>query len=313
MNRTLYFVIPASPTASFFSQIAMFELAVRRRTWRFFTPQVIAVFGDTPDDETYDKWRPHIQNVVKVFLPSDQSTTGDYMRQVDWRFRVVPTDADITIFCDADTIVVGDVEDMASMVTTEQSVAGVIAHYHFPGSSPLSPQRQWDTISTSLIGRAMTFPYQYTLSPTQFPPEQRKAPFYLNFGAVFVAGPILERLARRYLDLRPKVSYITNGSYMSAQIALALAVEAEEIPRRALRMAYNFPNDPIADERYPEELADVRILHFLRQKQVQRAKIFATPREFARFLELPLEGSNHALQTFVQDLTSGIYPFTGIS
>lgn len=313
MNRTLYFVIPASPTASFFSQIAMFELAVRRRTWRLFTPQVIAVFGDTPNDETYDKWRPHVQSVIKVFLPSDQSTRGGYMRQVDWRFRVVPTDADIAIFCDADTIVVGDVEEMASMVAAEQSVAGVIAHYHFPGSSPLSPQCQWDTISESLIGRAMTFSFQYTLSPTQSPPEQRKAPFYLNFGAVFVAGAILERLARRYLDLRTNVSDITNGSYMSAQIALALAVEAEQVPRRALGMAYNFPNDPIADEMYPEELADVRVLHFLRQQHVQRAKIFTTPCEFAQFLELPLEGSNRGLQSFVRDMTSGIYPFTGIS
>lgn len=278
-----------------------------------FKPQIIAVFGDTPDDGSYGIWRPHVESVVKLFLPREQSLAGDYMRQVDWRFRVVPADTDVAIFCDADTIIVGDIEEMALVVSAEQSVAGVIAHHHFPGSSPLSSRRQWDAISEALIGRAMTFSFQYTLPPAESPPEQRMAPFYLNFGVVFVAGAILDRLARRYLDLRPKVSAITGGSYMSAQIALALAAEAEQVPRRALGMAYNFPNDPIADERYPEELSDVRILHFLRQQQVQRAKIFANPQEFAHFLQLPLEGSNRALQSFVGDLTSRVYPFSGTS
>ncbi len=313
MSRTLYFIIPASPTAAFFSQIAMFNLAIGRRTWRRFKPRVIALFGDQPDDATYEAWRPHLASVLKVFLPNDEFSETDYMRQIDWRFRMTPPDADLAIFCDADTLVISDIEEIAAKVVADQGVAGVVAHYHFPGNTQLAAPQHWNQISEALIGRAMAFSVAYTLVPENAPAEWRMAPFYLNFGAVFIAGTILGRLARRYLDLRPKVSAMTNGSYMSAQIALALAMEAEQVPRRALGMAYNFPNDPIADTRYPEELSDMRILHYLRRGHLDRERIFANPREFARFLELKLEGSNRVLQSFVRELTSGAYPFAGIS
>jgi hypothetical protein len=74
-------------------------------------------------------------------------------------------------------------------------------------------------------------------------------------------------------------------------------------------MSYNFPNDPVADKLYPQELNSISVLHYLRTDKFDRQKIFVSKKNFEKFLSLRLTGSNKIFQEFVKYLTGGKYPF----
>ncbi len=74
-------------------------------------------------------------------------------------------------------------------------------------------------------------------------------------------------------------------------------------------MRYNFPNDPVADAMYPDELSSALVIHFLRTDRFDRHRIFASASAFRDFLDLPLGGSNRILQQRVAKITAGNYPF----
>jgi hypothetical protein len=95
----------------------------------------------------------------------------------------------------------------------------------------------------------------------------------------------------------------------SGQIALTLALAAHDVATRAVGLRYNFPNDRRADRLHPEELLDVRLIHYLRTEQFDRQEIFATERAFHRFLSLQLDGSDRVFQLYIRKLTKDVYPF----
>src|SRR5260370_42557749 len=74
-------------------------------------------------------------------------------------------------------------------------------------------------------------------------------------------------------------------------------------------MRYNCPNDGFSEARYPEELDNVCIFHYLRTHAFDRHKIFASRRAYQEFLELPLTGCNKVFQSCVSTLIGSEYPF----
>ena len=76
-----------------------------------------------------------------------------------------------------------------------------------------------------------------------------------------------------------------------------------------LPLRFNFPNDPLAETLYPEELESVSAIHYLRTDRFDRHEIFASPDEFAQFLELPLDGANRLFRKAVRRLLGDRYPF----
>lgn len=66
---------------------------------------------------------------------------------------------------------------------------------------------------------------------------------------------------------------------------------------------YNFPNDPGFDELYPEELADLRILHYLRTSIVDRDGDFSALAGVKGIVDRnDLVGSNRIFQQTIADL-----------
>ena len=61
-------------------------------------------------------------------------------------------------------------------------------------------------------------------------------------------------------------SFITH--YTAAAIAKA------NVPYIALPVKYNFPNQPEFEDKYPEDLRDVRALHYMRENLVSRTTDF---------------------------------------
>ena len=171
----------------------------------------------------------------------------------------------------------------------------------------MSNEAGWRMLANRLLDRDIECDHQTTLPNSH--EGSTATPYYVNGGAVFIGGELFKRLRPVYLRIEPTVAGMIADPRFSHQASLALAIRATDAPRIAMEMRYNFPNDPRADELYPDDSADIRTLHFLRTTEFDRQKIFADADGFARFLALRLGGSNAVLQRRVRELTGGRYPF----
>jgi hypothetical protein len=68
------------------------------------------------------------------------------------------------------------------------------------------------------------------------------------------------------------------------QLALTLALVRLGIPWHAVAMRYNFPNDQPIAAHYTNDLADVRLFHYLRVGSIDKARDFASPKGVAAML-----------------------------
>ena len=73
-------------------------------------------------------------------------------------------------------------------------------------------------------------------------------------------------------------------------------------------MRYNWPNASDAARLYPEEIPEIRVLHYLRRTELQRDRIFCDRESFEQFLQTRFsEVGNQLLQERVRKLTNGVY------
>jgi hypothetical protein len=116
-------------------------------------------------------------------------------------------------------------------------------------------------------------------------------------------------LSQCHLRLRPRLMDRLPDPFFAGQVALALALAETGTRTCALLMRYNFHNDALAETRYPEELDNVSIFHYLRTDKFDRHRIFVNAVQYAEFLKIPLEGANHAFQQQIKTIIGSEYPF----
>src|SRR5439155_11151886 len=81
------------------------------------------------------------------------------------------------------------------------------------------------------------------------------------------------------------------------------------LPSVALPLRFNFPNDPVATERYPEELENAVVFHYLREDEFDRQQIFRWRETYSVFLARPLNPANARFRDSVRTLFGEEYPF----
>ena len=86
-------------------------------------------------------------------------------------------------------------------------------------------------------------------------------------------------------------------------------ITAAEVRTLSLPMRFNFPNDPLAEEMYAEELTNAVIHHYLRTDEFDRHEIFTSAEQYERFVGLPLSGVNRRFQHDVRAQVGAEYPF----
>jgi len=318
----LDFIIPGSPRDGFFSQIALFRLALDRLGGTYKQARLVAVFGAEKISEIPPRWAPHFRNIEVLWTDPEDFKRRSYASQGDYRFQVFRPDADLIILSDADTVIMRPFTWLIRYLVWRQSLGGVLAHYHLPWSETTGDsERDWNIISRAIIGRDISLPYRYLL---QDPAESQlcRCPFYINYG--FFAGPpgVLSRFYDRYSRIRPDVAAMV-GPHFSGQVALALTVHELGLRKKVLPPRFNYPNYSVADTRYPADLASIVVLHYLKTRnsppkigepsQFDRQSLFVSAESMAAFANLPLVGSDRVLQEFVLELTGGQYPFAPVS
>lgn len=302
----LEFLLCGSLNDGFLSQIAFFRLCLARLGGDYARARVVAVLGDQTESALPARWEKYFKDIEVRWAHAPGTPNPGHAAQHNRRFDLLDLDADLSFLCDTDTALLRPMDRLVEQLLRAPALAGVIAHYHFPWPERDSrPEIDWPQLAQEVLGADLARPYRYTLLPPESPPE---APFYINFG--FLAGPpkMLGAFHRRDMEIRPHVVKHL-GEWWAPQVSLALTCSELNIDTMALPMRYNFPNDPIADARYPVEREQIVLLHYLRENAFQRAMLFADEDSFRSFLRRDLPGSNAIFQDLVKDVTKGEFPF----
>lgn len=302
----LDFLIPGSPNDAFFSQIAFFRMCLDRIGGYYKDARLVATFGDHTTESIPDDWQPYFKNIDVVWSHPIGAKNPGYRAQHYRRFELVRPDADLAVLCDADTAIFQGFPELIQKCQSSPALFGVIAHNHFFWEGKdRNPLQEWPEISQLVLGKNIKLRYNYTLRKPSPTPE---APFYINYGFLAGTPELLSRLYYRDCEIIDRVSSFV-GDFWGPQVSLALSVEDMNIPSEALPMRYNYPNDRRADNRYPDELKNIILMHYLRHTIFDRQKIFTSPQEFENFQKLDLIGSNLVFQKHVMKITNRIYPF----
>ena len=205
----------------------------------------------------------------------------------------------MVIICDADTVLIRPFPELIKMCIQAPALFGVIAHYH------MTTDKDWQEIANAVIEKPVKIKYKYTLEAVDSLPS---APFYINYGFLASTPTLLNKLYNKDIQLIDSIIEQV-GPLWASQVSVALASEALNLPSYALPMRYNFPNDKKADKFYPNELDDIVLVHYLRDTNYNRHKIFSNEKEFNHFISLDLDGSDKVFQQHVLKLTDATYPF----
>ena len=301
----LAYLIPATPSDGFYAQVAMFRMGLDALGPPYSESQVILTIGADEGTVVPPRWRQSLNRVEVNFV--QRTADASFRGQVAGRWSMVPSDVDVVVLGNADTLAIARYDELVGVVHTHQLVAGAIVHSPLRFPDGMSNEAGWRMLANRLLDRDIECDHHTTLPNSH--EGSTATPYYVNGGAVFIGGELFKRLRPVYLRIEPTVAGMIADPRFSHQASLALAIRATDAPRIAMEMRYNFPNDPRADELYPDDSADIRTLHFLRTTEFDRQKIFADADGFARFLALRLGGSNAVLQRRVRELTGGRYPF----
>lgn len=298
------YVIPASPTDGFYSQVAMIRLALDDLGEPYRSARIVMTVGAPEGSAVPDRWIPFLERVEVRFVR--QTDDGRHRAQADGRWDGVP-ESDIVVFADADTLPLRRFDELLGRVLELDAVAGAIAHTPLRFDTDLNPDRSWSTVGTRLTGREPEVAFATTMPFGSA--GLMSTPFYVNFGMVPMSMAVFQQLRPAYARLTQAVESDLIDRRFAGQAGLALAVNETGVNHFAIDMRYNFPNDERAEQRYPDDAVDIRTFHYMRTQTIDRQRIFTGPEEFQHFLVQQLRGSNAIFQERVRQLTGGRYPF----
>jgi hypothetical protein len=301
----LDFVIPASPTDSFYSQLAMFRLALDSLGSVFRDARLVAVFGDTVVSPLPEKWAPYFNRIEIAWTDCSDFEAMSYHATGERCFEAFRESADIVILCDADTLPLRAFSDLFDRLIRSPAIAGVIANRHIPwNKSSGNAEDDWQAISTAILGRGIELRHNYTFE------SSRRCPFYINWGFMAATPRIFSSIGEHFRASWSRVDCFLN-SFFSSQVAIALIIDESQLPTLALPRRFNFANNSAYDDLYPHELDAIVIFHYCSTEYFNRHRIFTSQARFTKFLALELTGGNRVFQDRVRAITGGVYPFEG--
>lgn len=333
MSAWLEVRIPISPLDHYFNRVQLIAHSIRSLGPSYADVQVRVTVGADQEPEDLHARFPWSKAAGIDWVWVDRAefrhwkdTRHEYIATMMERFRP-PFSSRHVLLLDADVLAMRPFEELRDVLDETPGLAAMMAH-----AAPFGPrkrrgdslgrgwlgaltgrQEQWDNSSgwQRLFSAAGTpvpeFKYEYAnWGITEHDPRRRFGPPYFNTGIVMASAMILEQIYEPYMRALDRVRAILD-TYFFEQIGLTLALLETRTPFHVLPLRYNFPNQPEFDRGNPDELRNVRFLHFLRTNIVRREADFQT---LAAVEDLTarrdLEGSNEMLRARVAALLPAV-------
>ncbi|MBT2188112.1 hypothetical protein [Sphingobium nicotianae] len=301
MAPHLEFRIPISPTDGFFAQVRLFNFALRRLGGPYAGACLRVVIGDHCDLDAARRANPwsECDHVIWDRVPDAMFEEADIWGTANWRLSIPAGDADIVILSDADTVMLRDIDPLFDdLARDEPMLLGHMAHYpppinrdDIPGGLEFWPAI-FDRYGAPLGERL----HRYSMDVDGSLPL---APAYFNLGFVAMNRLALEPLG---LDIHWTDAWLKRrtGSHMRCQIALPLIAHRRGLTIKCIDAAYNSANDPIHYAHNNLAPGEIRVLHYLRETELDR-RTFLLPSHIDAFLARDMTVSaNRDLQQLVR-------------
>ena len=262
---------------------------------------VVCVGGDEEQRDLYQDF-PWSRNYPLTWLWVDRERfRKDSFWETSHELFRQRASAHFVMYADADVIFVCDFSELLEDLERSPAIAGVIAHAP-PFSRDLG-EEMWEKLFNDYGVTVASSKYEHTGWGFMVKaPQHRYTPPYFNFGMVLAPAEMAERIGA---ELVTADNFVTRHltTFFRFQIALTLIIAKNQLPTRALPLRYNFPNDPRFDQKYPDDLGDLRILHYLRREIVDRERDFMDlAHVFALIQRRDLQGSNEILRRRLEEL-----------
>lgn len=286
--------VPLSPTPSFLNRALLMTASFRR----FHPDAIVQVYVGEAAGPKQESMRLVEQTFTgkkigwtwvrqKDFDMWD-GTRSPYLATMNSRFHQ-QCDGDAIIIADGDVIFTGPLTPLFET----NAVQGVQAHV------PPLTDAEWIYLSAIVGAPRPRFEIEYSGAGIMCPPET-KGPWYANSGFCFAPTPLFQKMCEPYHQTINLMHSAMRDTYWFDQLALSLGAAKAGVPTKSLPLRYNFPNQPAFDDAHPDELADCRVLHYLRTDIVNRDAEFASQEAIAAFTKrTDLSGSNELLRKHV--------------
>jgi hypothetical protein len=222
-------------------------------------------------------------------------------------------EAPFVVMLDADTLCTGPLDELLDL--GRGALAGLVDH-----ASPKAPVKVNDAWRTddkafwSYLYAAVGLPEpELTCEYSGWgiidkDPALRRCPPYFNHGVLAGTSDVMVALGEVVVAELEAVDNAVKSRF-KAQLAVTVALERTGVAWRRLPLRLNFPNDERFGAAYPQDAADIRVLHYLRTDEVDRKNIATSPSAFSAFLaRTDLSPTNKLLQERVRELREELEP-----
>lgn len=296
--------VPISPTPDFFRRIHFMAASLRRLAGSIGESLLVVCVGDDTEPVDLAAALPWSRAYPIIWRWADRAR---FQRDSYWEtsreiFRQ-PIQGRTVICADADVLFMDDFSELLRELENAPAVAGVIAHA--PPFRDECYADTWRELSAGYGTPPPVFEHEYTGWGFMVRQEAlRLTPAYFNFGMVVAPAALMEAISTE-IEAADHFVNARLETFFRFQIALTLTIQKHDLPVRALPLRYNFPNDPEFDARYPDELAAVRVMHYLRCETIHRESDFLSLDAVEGLLaRCDLSGSNEAFRRRL----AGLFP-----
>lgn len=208
-----------------------------------------------------------------------------------------PFTADVVLMLDADVLVTAPLDALVAQVRAAPALYGLPTHI-----SPLT-EAQWCALwqasglgEPDLCCTPLGSDFMHFTKAVRMPP-------YFNLGVLAAPRELMQTLGADLFDEMQRVNAFEKTVFR-CQIALAMSLARYGAPWAALPLRDNFPNIEGFEQRAPQELAAVRLAHYLNKTPgLDKSRDFASRQAYADLLARPgLKGLEARAQQVLRDL-----------
>jgi hypothetical protein len=277
LAKRVEFRIPISPTEKFFSLVRFYNFALRRLGGAYREARLVVTVGDYCDLDAVRRqnaWSEKF-NVVWERVPDEIFDEFHWGGTANWRLHIPVEDADVIVLSDADTVLLRDIEPLLAEFPLERpSIRGHMAHLPPPlgtkivAPSPAGPEF-WPWLFSIFNIQWPTATHRYSMDTDGSLPI---SPAYFNLGFIALNAPALAILGSEIDEATRRVTAATD-SFMRCQIALTVIAYRAGIDIDTLPADYNAANDVIHLKVNGLTAEWIRVLHFLREDEINRSEL----------------------------------------
>jgi hypothetical protein len=308
LDKTLELRLSISPAPSFYSTVRLAALSLRRLGPPYDSARMLVSVGDCTDLDTIraaNAWSDDFP-VEWRSVPHELFRDHSYLATHNDRY-LPPPEADVIVMCDSDVCLVDRIDELVERVGQpgRRAIAGLQAHFAPFQLGGAGNEAEWRRIFASAGLGKPQLTRRYSGDPADL---MGRVCAYFNYGFVAFSRAAFTAVAPQQASFSHLTRALMNDSFFLTQASLSLLIVAAGLEVEPLTFAYNCSNDDLpfsaAEEFRIHCVDEIRVIHYLRDDQLDRRGFLIDPDAYQTFLSAPnLNAVNRRLRDHIVALS----------